>query len=340
MTHYSKKDVRRAGKAIIDPASSFQERREAEAVVNFWRDCHRLPLQRLLEELNRTIGNSPSFLIAGRIKKLDTIIDKMTRRQAIANLAAMDDIAGCRIIVPNLAAQEKLCLQLSAIAECDNSWSDRHNYIASPKESGYRGRHMLFRYHDEQHGYKLTAELQVRTEYQHAWATAVEMYDAVANDRLKFGEGENRSNIFFQKVSALLRQIEESGEVDRTSIRSLGDESGSLRSTLSILKMLSAASQSVYVVGGHPALAASDYCLVDFDPAEQMIVLTKLSPEEAFEAYFSNEDDPEKRAHNLVLLRGASIEKLAALYPNYFGDISKFVNLFNKLIEQNLDAFA
>lgn len=34
--------------------------------------------------------------------------------------------------------------------------------------------------------------------------------------------------------------------------------------------------------------------------------------------------------------KGSSKEKLAKLYPNYFGDISDFV----KLIEKNLDAFA
>lgn len=40
--------------------------------------------------------------------------------------------------------------------------------------------------------------------------------------------------------------------------------------------------------------------------------------------------------HDVALVKGASPEKLQILYPNYFGDISRFTNL----ISDNLEAFA
>lgn len=339
MLHYSKKQVRRAGETISSPSASPSERAEAEAVVNFWRNIHRRPLQLLLQELDER-GISAEHLVAGRIKKFDTIVDKLTRRNAIANLAAMDDIAGCRIVVPDLGRQASLCDALYEISECDTAWSDRHDYIGSPKESGYRGRHLLFRYQDPRHGYALPIELQVRTEHQHAWATAVEMYDEVAADRLKFGEGQSQADRFFRRISVVMRQLEERGRVEPSSIRSLDDGTDGLQAALDILRMLSAASQSVYVLGGGKEVAPESYCLVDFDPAEQVVELTEVCPEVALETYFASEDDPDREGHNFVLLRGATLDKLKDLYPNYFGDISRFVTIFNDLIYKNLPAFA
>lgn len=196
---YTKKQVKRAGKTIVDPSASARERIDAEDVINFWRDIHRFPLQCLLKDLDDAMEPSFDCLIAGRIKKFDTIVDKMRRKDAIVNLAAMDDIAGCRIVVSDLASQAVLCEKLNEIVACDCDWSQRHDYVAVPKRSGYRGKHLLFRYVHPTLQYKLVVELQIRTEFQHAWATAVEMYDEAVGSRLKFGEGGLLQPLSFRK---------------------------------------------------------------------------------------------------------------------------------------------
>ena len=50
------------------------------------------------------------------------------------------------------------------------------DYITTPKDSGYRGVHLIYRYYSDKNetfnGLKI--EVQIRTALQHAWATAVD----------------------------------------------------------------------------------------------------------------------------------------------------------------------
>ena len=80
----------------------------------------------------------------------------------------------------------------------------------------------------------------------------------------------------------------------------------------------------------------ADYYLVDLVADEQTLELTPLDSIAALSRYFEEEGADRDGERDLVLTKGSSKEKLAKLYPNYFGDISDFV----KLIEKNLDAFA
>lgn len=138
----------------------------------------------------------------------------------------------------------------------------------------------------------------------------------------------------------ILRRIEEGEEIGGDATGLASENLSGIRPALSILSILNAASQSVSVLGEEPALSAEGYCLVDFDPSEQAITLTQVSAEEALAIYAEKEGDPKNNGHNFVLLRASSVERLKVLYPNYFGDISQFVNMFKLLIENNLDIFA
>lgn len=339
VSRYSKKEVRRAGETIASPVSSDEEKADAAAVVNYWRSLHRHPLQRLFDDLDEALDDAPGYGIAGRIKKFDTIRDKLCRKNNISNLAAMYDVAGCRIVVPDLRAQYEVCQTLYQISACDTDWSDRHNYIASPKDSGYRGRHLLFRYPCPDCDYFLAIELQVRTERQHSWATAVETYDSALCQRVKFGEGAEAVEGFFWRAAELLA-LEEAGEVfpndphfsDNVSADYIAD-------ALGVLGVLSAASGSVSVLGNPPEIAPGSYCLIDFDPAQQMIFLHVLDSSEALDLYFKNEFDPAMSGHDFVLVRSTSFDKIKRLYPNYFSDISPFVDAMYDLVHGRLALF-
>ena len=76
----------------------------------------------------------------------------------------------------------------------------------------------------------------------------------------------------------------------------------------------------------------ADYYLVDLIADEQTLELTPLDSIAALSRYFEEEGADRDGERDLVLTKGSSKEKLAKLYPNYFGDISDFV----KLIEKNL----
>lgn len=203
---FSKKAIKRAGERIAampDLASP-----EDVEVVNYWREVHKHPLQLLFE----SAGGIPGGLVAGRIKKYDTIVDKLRREGTPRNLATMYDIAGCRVILDDMESFENACSIAASLSGCNLDKSSNRDYISNPRQSGYRCRHYIFKYEDDSLGWDLWAELQVRTALQHAWATAVEMYDiATGRSRLKYDEKDTSAARFFLAASRLIAAYEEGG---------------------------------------------------------------------------------------------------------------------------------
>ncbi len=328
--------VGRAGKALISPLSSSEERTKALAVVNYWREIHAEALQRALEDIERVCGVASNILIAGRIKKLATIVDKLNRPRTPSDLQTMYDIAGCRLVVPDMATLNQVHCELAKISAFDGPKTDRHDYIARPRSSGYRGRHVILRYDDLACGHKLFVEVQLRTVLQHAWATAVEMHDVAVKTRLKFNEIDNPIGRFFKKAALLIVQMEEGDKIDASVIRAHSEGKSELSYALQATETLKAANDAVYFLPDDANEDAADYYLVDLVADEQTLELTPLDSIAALSRYFEEEGADRDGERDLVLTKGSSKEKLAKLYPNYFGDISDFV----KLIEKNLDAFA
>lgn len=98
---YSKEAVKRAGKLLTSGQSSKEEAAQARKVVDYWRSIHAEALQRALADIESSTIDTASALVAGRIKKYDTIIGKLGRLRT-ARLHTLHDIAGCRIVVPSL----------------------------------------------------------------------------------------------------------------------------------------------------------------------------------------------------------------------------------------------
>ena len=96
----------------------------------------------------------------------------------------------------------------SRIRHCPVNGKD---YIESPKESGYRGVHLVYRYRSPRNEtYNgLLIEIQLRTRLQHAWATAVETAGAFLGQALKSSEGEQDWLRFFALVSSAFALTED-----------------------------------------------------------------------------------------------------------------------------------
>lgn len=117
--------------------------------------------------LRRHVGRAEvSARITQRLKKIPTIIEKLVFREPSLNLNTMHDIGGCRAVVPDLDALERL---VSVIVERRADQILKHrNYIDSPRISGYRAHHLIV----ESNG--LPVEIQLRTVSMHKWAETVE----------------------------------------------------------------------------------------------------------------------------------------------------------------------
>ena len=99
---HTRSQVNAAGTALISPPSSPDAVRRALVVVNNWRASHSVPLNAIRANLrNHVVSESgEEALIAQRLKRLSSIEAKL-RRSRHMQLARMQDVGGCRAVLPS-----------------------------------------------------------------------------------------------------------------------------------------------------------------------------------------------------------------------------------------------
>ena len=191
-----------------DLLDSDTQLREAATLVFDYRDRFQDPLNKTTISLRRFVqreSQSPEVLVAQRLKRMPTILDKLARHPNM-KLTRMQDIAGCRAILPGGAVEARAVLR-----RIRKNWMVRelYDYVATPKTTGYRAIHVVV-IRDER-----LIEVQLRTPGQHEWALDVERVGARLRVNLKDGEGP-REIVDFFRIGAELIALEESGvEPDR-----------------------------------------------------------------------------------------------------------------------------
>lgn len=320
----SKNQIRKAGDNLAAGLPDGVERREALDLVGYWRTAHIEPLQRTLEMLECVCEQDPSTMLVGRLKRIDTIIGKLKRPGQNFKLNTLQDIAGCRLIVPTDDDVRTIVAQIKETGQCEKS----RDYIEKPKSSGYRGIHLVCRHDSPEYGYKnLNVEVQVRSGLQHVWATAVEMYDLITESNLKFDSGSPEEKRYFQLVAALMNHCVED-EVESI------EELKRLDAELDILNMFKEASDSMYVIDdGVNEISRSDSCLITVNLEQQLIelkVYSREKEENAASDYTKLESEARQEnkdsMNNVYLLaRAASLDDLRRAYPNYYTGISSFI---------------
>ena len=145
---FSKKDVIRAGKNLIDDnlVNDQEKFNSTMDVLTYWRDSHLVPLEKSNQLLNRYVHNiDKNAFIAKRIKRLDSIKRKLKRFDKM-ELKNMQDIGGIRLV---LSSQKQLDTMLKILTNemCfyknNNELIKLDNYIKHPKFDGYRSIHIV-----------------------------------------------------------------------------------------------------------------------------------------------------------------------------------------------------
>lgn len=204
---FSIEEVNRSGKTLLAfqkdvLVPNFEWTME---VIDNWRAAHAYPAQSFYVTLKRrACAVHKSALVAQRIKRLPSIISKLEREPAM-KLSQMQDIGGCRAVLPSLSHVKTLWRAIEALRWKHVSLKPK-DYITHPKASGYRGVHLKYRYQGE--GLKakysgLKIELQLRTKLQHRWATAVEAADTFTKQALKSSRGNDGWQRFFALMSSV-----------------------------------------------------------------------------------------------------------------------------------------
>ena len=121
-------------------------------------ESHRLSFEAAYEEVINSIRKAIQLEPSGRrAKSTSSIIEKL-RRESI-RLSQMQDIAGCRFVVKDILAQDKV------VEEIRNSLTDAVIIDRRNRPShGYRAVHIVAT------AVNRPVEIQVRTELQHSWA--------------------------------------------------------------------------------------------------------------------------------------------------------------------------
>jgi hypothetical protein len=128
-------------------------------------------------------------------KSTSSIIEKL-RRESI-RLTQVQDIAGCRIIVSDIAEQDRV---VAAICEAfpDASVIDRRQ---NPSH-GYRAVHVIARTEGK------LVEAQIRTSLQHLWAELSEKFSDMVDPAIKYGGGEPPIRALLTITSRLVAETE------------------------------------------------------------------------------------------------------------------------------------
>lgn len=125
-------------------------------------------------------------MVAFRLKKIDTILSKLKRSidrpEGKMELDRMWDVAGCRVIVQSESAVYKLLDLLRE--EFDIKRFKDSMKVQDP--DGYRGYHLYVQPKNIENA--RVVEIQLRTIYQHHWATLVEVIDVIYDTNIKVGD--------------------------------------------------------------------------------------------------------------------------------------------------------
>lgn len=345
MAPLTKNQVKKAGRILANEGAAESERSWARGVADRWRAAHREPLEdmeRIIHVvLDDLVKEAPTPLVASRIKRLESIIGKLRRAGLRMKLNEMNDIAGCRIVVPTLDDVRLVARRIAEVAPLKDSNSIK-NYVdfPHPNNDGYRGIHLITRHDAPDANLKgLFCETQVRTRLQHAWATALETYDVASRERLKFGCGSANAKRFFQIASALFAMDESgsTGDVITESVDELRHELFQIEEREHIQKRLQACSGSVAILSDE-SFSGAAYCVLDIDFELQCTSLYTFSEKDADKAerlYF----DLEQRAiggtaplKDALLVKVSSLKGLGETYPNYLVDVRFFLDNLSRLL--------
>lgn len=346
---YSREKVNAAAKDLIafsldvSPTSwsKYHAYSAALPIINNWRSSHSYPLNTFAVTLRayaRKVDNAP--LIAQRIKRLSSIEAKLKRFPRM-KLSQMQDIGGCRSVVSTVQGVRAL-VNLYGASNIKHEPASYDDYIENPPPSGYRGVHLVYRYVSDKkkktyNGLKI--EIQLRSQYQHAWATAVETVGTFVHQALKSSAGEPEWLRFFSLMGTAIANRERTARVPDTPANraELVAELKHYADKLNVATRMQAFGMALRTLTSEQSeLELAHYYLLVLDPSANQLMVSGFDSnqlEVASQRYLEAEKEiAENPGRDAVLVSVDSLNALQRAYPNYFADTRMFVQLLNQAL--------
>jgi hypothetical protein len=343
---YTGKQIIKAGERLLD--DNIEDFESAMDILSYWRFSHEIPLGGALKILQETtLKIDKSAIFAKRLKRYASIVFKLRRFKKM-KLKNMQDIGGCRAIVSNPKKLKKVVRELRRRPEFKNSEGNIRfkDYIEKPKEDGYRGYHLIGQFKDE-YGEKKDIEVQLRTNLQHDWATALEIVDLFTGQALKSNQGHEDWKKFFSSVSeqfAVMENIHLFNTFD--DIKKFKEYMALMKKNqhliesclytqkyadkLDVVSKFNAFTQSLKIVDGKLEKNSVDgYVLVEVDTLKSTVKTTFFKQEDnknAEKMYIEAEKLSAEKSHIVVaLVSTTAVGGIKEAYPNYFADSTEFL---------------
>lgn len=333
---YTNGEIDRAGKVLSSlTVTSKEQESHAMEVMDNWRLSHAYPMdvaRMTLEDRAKTISHNPTF---GTRLKTESSIRSKLKREGKMQLSSMQDIGGCRVILRDMDEVNNL-LKLYA----DDRNVKITDYVATPRVSGYRGKHIIWSFESSDERYasynRMRIEVQVRTELQHSWATAIEVCSTFTDQNLKSDHPvckDPRWVRFFAVMGSAMALAEGGGPVRDTPLSKtkLLGELRELTEALKVTEIMKRWNNATEIISSKRDTHAHNFLieLQAFDHFRARVNVTayeKGREQEAAKNRLLRETEARNKMGVQVALVGVqSIDTLKTAYPNYFSDTTRFV---------------
>lgn len=237
---YSKGEVNRAARLILrfwgqpdeqyerDPFAGFDRDEVINAMykVTWWRMLHAAPLNRVAANLRYHVKAEEGAVVGRidvtqRLKRRGTMLYKLEREPTM-ELTQMADIGGVRARLPSLRHVNAVSRRLK------KTWTivKTRDYLAAPKDSGYRALHHIVRRDGR------LIEVQLRTVRQDAWANQVEDDGRKLGVGFKFGAGNLDVHDYYRVMSDVFAAMDQGRQLDDDLVTLLNQRFGRIRNQL------------------------------------------------------------------------------------------------------------
>ena len=319
----SKSRVNRAGDNVRMGKATPEDRKR----IDEWRAAHRGVLN-TFQAILRQRTRGTHITVGQRHKRKRTIFNKL-RRFPDMNLARMDDVAGCRLIFESLEelAAFRAHFLKARFNQKKRNGLDKYDYIATPKDTGYRGIHDVYEYNVQSEVGRslkgLYLEIQYRTLVQHAWATAVEVIGFITESQPKFKQGDKRYEVAMCLASEILARAHENmnGSLPHLSNEQLVSEFLELDKELGLRRTLRGLNAATKVVTG------KRNAILIFHETGKLEVRGFRDATDALKELFALEE--EMPDLDIVLVRADTSDEVRIAFRNYFSDAKDFLRFLD-----------
>lgn len=329
----SNSKIIKAGNTLISTDYSTKDFALAYELATQWRACHAYPIntfQSLLRKRIRVGTYLGDPIVAQRLKRMPTIIDKLKRYPAM-NLYTMQDIGGIRAVLDSVVDVYRLRDEYIN-GHFNHELISEKDYISEPRSAdGYRSLHLIYKYKNiiNPNYDGLRVELQIRTKLQHLWATAVETMGTFLGQALKSRQGSQDWLDFFALISSAFSFIEETPQIPRYRDLSKAETSSKIsriNKKLGAVEIMSSLSAVVVFLSKRKGVS---YHLIILNSIEKVVRIQSYDRQSLDQA-LSDYDMYEKEAIEgemiePVLVAAGNIENVKKAYPSFFLDISEFL---------------